>query len=132
MRATLAFIPRPLRVAVFVLAVGVILYLSLAPSEDVPGAELVWDKAAHAIAYTILVIVGLLFSTHRRWVVALTVWGVGIGIEFVQAVMPFGRQGDWRDALANSLGIAVGVGLWALARRFKGKVLPPEAPKPDA
>jgi VanZ family protein len=125
MRATLAFIPRPVRVVAFLLAVAVILYLSLAPNEDVPGSELIWDKAAHSIAYTILVIVGLLFSTHRRWAVVLAVWSIGIGIEFAQAVMPFGRQGDWRDALANSIGIAAGVTLWALARRFKPKP-PPE------
>lgn len=119
MRTLFGFVPRPVRLGVFALAVAVILYLSLAPNEDVPGSGLVWDKAAHAIAYTILVVVGLLFSTHRRWVVVLTVWGIGIGIEFIQAAMPFGRQGDWRDALANSIGIALGWGVWALARRFK-------------
>lgn len=124
MRTTFAFLPRPLRIAAFVLSVAVILYLSLAPNEDVPGSELVWDKAAHSIAYTILVIVGLLFSTHRRWMVVLAVWGLGIGIEFAQAAMPFGRQGDPRDALANTIGIAVGLALWAIARRFK--------PKPEA
>ena len=121
MRPTLAFIPRPLRIAAFVLAVAVILYLSLAPTEDVPGDELVWDKAAHAIAYTILVIVGLLFSTHRRWAVVLAVWAIGIGIEVAQAAMPFGRQGDPRDALANTIGIALGVALWTIARRFRPK-----------
>lgn len=121
MRTTFAFLPRPLRIAVFVLSVAVILYLSLAPNEDVPGSKLIWDKAAHSIAYTILVTVGLLFSTHRRWVVVLGVWSIGIGIEFAQAAMPFGRQGDPRDALANSIGIAVGVALWTIARRFRPK-----------
>lgn len=121
MRTTFAFLPRPLRIAAFVLSVAVILYLSLAPNEDVLGSGLVWDKAAHSIAYTILAIIGLLFSTHRRWVVVLAVWGLGIGVEFAQAAMPFGRQGDPRDALANTIGIALGVALWALARRFKPK-----------
>lgn len=124
MRTLFGFIPRPLRLVAFAFSVAVILYLSLAPTEEVPGDELVWDKAAHAIAYTILVIVGLLFSTHRRWAVVLAVWGLGVGIEFLQAAMPFGRQGDPRDALANTIGVAAGVALWALARRFK--------PRPDA
>lgn len=124
MRTLFGFIPRPLRLVAFALSVAVILYLSLAPTEEVPGDELVWDKAAHAIAYTILVIVGLLFSTHRRWAVVLAVWGLGVGIEFLQAAMPFGREGDPRDALANTIGVAAGVALWALARRFK--------PRPDA
>ena len=33
--------------------------------------------------------------------------------------MPFGRQGDWIDLFADTVGIVIGVGLWALARRFK-------------
>ncbi|MES2894911.1 MAG: VanZ family protein [Pseudomonadota bacterium] len=119
MRATFAFIPRPLRLGVFLLAVGVILYLTLAPSEDVPGDSLIWDKAAHAIAFGLLALIGLLFSTHRRWKVVLAVWGLAVGIEVAQAMMPFGRQGDWRDALADTVGIVLGLTFWALARRFK-------------
>jgi len=38
-----------------------------------------------------------------------------------QGLMPFGREGDWRDALANTIGIALAYGLWAIARRFKPK-----------
>ena len=121
MHAFFSFIPRPLRLAVFGGAVAVILYLTLAPSNDVPGSSLIWDKAAHAIAFGLLVIVGLLMSTHRRWAVILAVWGLAVGIEIAQALMPYGRQGDWRDALADTIGIALGVGLWALARRFKPK-----------
>ena len=56
MRAFFSFIPRPLRVAIFGAAVSVILYLTLAPTNDVPGAKLVWDKAAHAIAFGLLLI----------------------------------------------------------------------------
>lgn len=119
MHAFFSFIPRPLRVAVFGAAVLVILYLTLAPSDDVPGAKLVWDKAAHAIAFGLLVIIGLLMSTHRRWTVVGCVWAFAAGIEIAQALMPFGRSGDWIDLLADTVGIVLAVGLWALARRFK-------------
>jgi nicotinamide riboside transporter PnuC len=34
---------------------------------------------------------------------------IGVGIEFAQDWMAFGRQGDWRDILANSLGVACGL-----------------------
>ena len=44
---------------------------------------------------------------------------VAAGIEVAQALMPFGRQGDWLDLFADTVGIVIGVGLWALARRFK-------------
>lgn len=121
MRTFFAFIPRPLRIAVFAAAVAVILYLTLAPSEDVPGGEVLWDKAAHGIAFGGLAVIGLLMSTHRRWLVVLAVLGLGIGIEFAQALMPFGRDGDWHDALADSIGVLVGLLAWWIARRFKPK-----------
>ena len=119
MHAFFSFIPRPLRLAVFAAAVAVILYLTLAPSNDVPGSTLIWDKAAHAIAFGLLVVIGLLMSTHRRKTVIACVWGLSAGIEVAQALMPFGRQGDWIDLFADTVGIVIGVGLWALARRFK-------------
>ena len=81
MHAFFSFIPRPLRLAIFGAAVSVILYLTLAPTNDVPGAKLVWDKAAHAIAFGLLVVIGLLMSTHRRKTVIVCVWGLAAGIE---------------------------------------------------
>ena len=121
MRAFFSFIPRPLRLAVFAAAVVVILYMTLAPNEDVPGSSLIWDKAAHSIAFGLLTIVGLLMSTHRRALVALSVLALGVAIEIAQSLMPFGRTGDWRDALADAIGVALGLGVWAIARRFKPK-----------
>ena len=116
-----SFIPRPIRLAVFGAAVLVILYMTLAPNEDVPGSNLLWDKAAHTIAFGLLTVVGLLMSTHRRLVVAGAVLGLGVAIEVAQSLMPFGRSGDWRDALGDAVGVAIGLALWALARRFKPK-----------
>ncbi|HEY9234908.1 MULTISPECIES: VanZ family protein [Phenylobacterium] len=119
MRPFFSFIPRPLRLGVFLSAVAVILYVTLAPNQDVPGSEMFWDKAAHSIAFGLLVVIGLLMSTHRRWVVAAAVLALGIAIEIAQGLMPYGRQGDWRDALADAIGVGVGVIVWAIARRFK-------------
>ncbi|MDO9432480.1 MAG: VanZ family protein [Phenylobacterium sp.] len=119
MRPLFSFIPRPIRVAVFLAAVTVILYLTLAPNQDVPGSGMIWDKAAHSIAYGLLTLVGLFMSTHRRWMVVAAVWSLGIGVEIAQGLMGFGRQGDWRDALANTIGIVLAYVLWAIARRFK-------------
>jgi len=121
MRPFLAFIPRPLRLGAFLLAVGVILLLTLLPSEDIPGEDMIWDKAAHAIAFGTLTILGLLLSTHRRWKVVLAVWCLGVAIEIAQALMAFGRQGDWRDVVGDTVGVAAGLTLWAIARRFKPK-----------
>ena len=57
----------------------------------------------------------------RRWMVVAAVWSLGVGVEIAQSQMGFGRQGDWHDALANSIGIFLAYVLWALARRFKPK-----------
>lgn len=119
MRPYFSFIPRPVRLGVFLAATAVILYMTLAPNKDVPGSEMIWDKAAHSIAFGLLVVVGLLMSTHRRWAVVLAVLGLGIVIEIAQGLMPYGRQGDWRDALADAIGVGLGVMAWAIARRFK-------------
>lgn len=119
MRPFFSFIPRPLRLGVFLTAVAVILYMTLAPNKDVPGSEMFWDKASHAIAFGLLTVIGLLMSTHRRWVVVVSVIGLGLVIEVAQGLMPYGRQGDWRDALADVIGVVVAVILWAIARRFK-------------
>lgn len=121
MRPLFSFIPRPIRLAVFFAAVAVILYLTLAPNKDVPGSGMIWDKAAHTIAYGLLTLVGLFMSTRRRWMVVLGVWCLGVGVEIAQSLMGFGRQGDWHDALANSIGIFLAYVLWAIARRFKPK-----------
>ena len=42
-------IARPFRIAVFIVGCIVILWLSLAPTEDLPPVTL-WDKLEHAIA----------------------------------------------------------------------------------
>ena len=57
MRPLFSFIPRPLRLGVFLTAVAVILYMTLAPNDDVPGSNAIWDKAAHSIAFGLLAIV---------------------------------------------------------------------------
>jgi VanZ family protein len=101
------------------LAGGVLLVLgvlvgSLAPGEYVEDAMLSSDKVTHALAYTGLTLwfTGM-FPTRRHGWVVLALFLLGAMIEVLQAVMPFGRQGDFADLLANSTGILVGVVLAA-------------------
>jgi len=63
----LSRLPRRLRLALYAVAACVLAYMTLAPTKDVPGAELVWDKAEHSIAWAVLTGAGLLLSTRRRW-----------------------------------------------------------------
>jgi VanZ family protein len=107
-------LPRFLRLALLAVAVGVLLWLSLAPNEDIPGADLIWDKASHAIAYAVLTVVGLLLFPRHPWAFLVCAVGLGGAVEVLQAAMGFGRQGDLRDLLADAIGIAVVAGVWRL------------------
>jgi len=111
-------LPRPLRVLVFAVCVAVLLWLSLAPTRDLPGADLLWDKAEHAIAYVVLMTAGLLLFPRHPWLLVGGALGLGVAIELLQASMGFGRQGDWRDVVANSLGVLVAFLAARLARRI--------------
>jgi hypothetical protein len=43
----------------------------------------------------------------------------GAGIEVLQSLMGFGRHGDWRDMVANLIGVGVAGGVWLAARRLR-------------
>jgi VanZ family protein len=87
-------------------AVSVLLWLTLSPDDALPRVDL-WDKAEHAIAFGVLTaICGLLFP-RRRWAGAAGSVLLGIVIEILQAVMPFGRDGDWRDAVFDTIGVVL-------------------------
>ena len=111
----LSRLPRPLRVALFALAALVLLYMALAPTRDVPGVDLVWDKAEHTGAWAVLTLLGLLLSTHRRWAILVFALAFGGVIEVLQAILPFGRDGEWADFAADTLGVAAAYFVWRVA-----------------
>ena len=110
-------LPRPFRLALYGLACLILLYLTLAPGKDVPGVGLVWDKAEHAISWAVLTGAGLLLSTKRRWAIGVFAFALGAAIEVLQATLPFGRDGDWRDLAADTVGIGLACLVWSLMRR---------------
>ena len=114
----LSRLPRPLRVALYGLAVLVLVYLTLAPTKDVPGVGMVWDKAEHAGAWAVLTLLGMLLSTKRRWAILVFAFGFGAAIEVLQATLPLGRDGDVHDLVADSVGIATAWFLWRVARHL--------------
>ena len=116
--ALIAGLSRPLRLALYALATLILTYMALAPTNDVPGADLVWDKAEHASAWTVLTLAGLALSTKRRWAIGVFAAVFGAVIEVLQAVMPYGRDGNVGDWIADLIGIAVAYGLWFAARRL--------------
>lgn len=99
-------LPRPLRLALYSLATAILLYLCLAPSRNLPKINL-WDKEEHALAWLVLTLTGLILSPQRPRAIAFYAFGLGVFVELAQWAMGFGRDADWHDVAADSLGIAV-------------------------
>jgi VanZ family protein len=97
-------------------AVAVIV-LSLIPGKDVPMGE-ISDKYRHAAAYGVFaMLVSASFLGPRWWPIAMAfviVSAFGLTIEYIQP--SFHRSFDYGDAMANSIGAAVGCGLLLLIR----------------
>lgn len=113
-------LPPRLRLGAYGLAVAVLLYLTLAPAQDLPKAHL-WDKAEHAIAWFVLAGAGLAFWPRRPRRIAVFAFCLGALVEVLQWAMPLGRDGDVRDLAADSVGIAVALAAWAVARRLAAR-----------
>jgi len=97
-------LPRPLRIAAYALAVGILLYLCLAPSDGLPQVKL-WDKEEHAISWFVLTATGLILSPRRPKAIATFAFAFGVFVEIVQGLMGFGRDADIHDVYADSIGI---------------------------
>jgi VanZ family protein len=90
---------------------SILVMLALAPSISVPGLQ-VSDSVAHAAAYGLqaLLLYFLFAVSSRPWtsVVAavLCAFGFGVLTEALQLLQP-ARSVEFRDILANSLGVAI-------------------------
>ncbi|SFS30734.1 VanZ family protein [Brevundimonas viscosa] len=103
-------------VAVAILVVS--LTLMIGPFGNVEAASGVWDKGAHFVVFgLILWSLGVLFRRLPRTVAALLALALGGAVEVVQGLV--GRDASWGDLLADALGIAVALLLWAVWRGFR-------------
>lgn len=115
--------PRPVRIGLFALALLVIAWLSLSPIEELPVSVSLWDKAQHAIAYFGLALIGAWAFPDRSGRLAVGLVAFGVGVEILQATMALGRQGDAIDAVANTLGVAVGLAVaWSARALLRARV----------
>jgi VanZ family protein len=103
------------RVLIFIgwLLVATVTWLCLAPSQqllEVP--EAITDKGYHLLAYALLTLwfAGLM-PRQRWWRAACWFLVMGIGIEIAQHFMPYGREAEILDGVANALGTLAGFGL---------------------
>ena len=113
---------RTIYAVAFVGAYIAVLVASLVPTTSLPQVTLS-DKIEHFIAYALLAALGAKAFPGRPWLLAIVLAVNGIGVEFLQQAMGVGRRGEVLDALANTLGIAAGLGLiWLMRRRERGAI----------
>ena len=100
------------------------------PGTSVPPVLQFWDKAQHALAFTLLTLTGAVaFPDKTRWVyVGLMLYG-GL-IEILQATLTTTRFGDVMDWVADGIGVLAGVAIHVIllsnlrARPAAGKIEP--------
>ena len=100
--------------AVLLVLVG----LMLAPGGTIESETLIWDKAAHFIAFgLILWSLGVLFRRIPRTWAALLAIALGAAVEVLQGFV--GRDPSWGDLLADALGVATALVIWLVWRGFR-------------
>lgn len=96
----------------------VIIGSMVGPFQNVEAAANVWDKAAHFVAFgLILWSIGVLFRRLPRTLAALSALALGGTVEIIQGMVD--RDASWGDLLADGLGILTALLLWAVWRRFE-------------
>lgn len=95
----------------WMLAVAVVVIGSLVPAHDLPEVPQGFDKLEHFGAYAVLAAGAVqLFVRRLSWgFVCVLLVLMGIGLEYLQAQMGLGRMLDRQDALANTIGVLIGL-----------------------
>lgn len=91
--------------------VAFIVYGSLKPTVDIPGGWMS-DKMLHFSGYCAVAFWFVGITDRRRYpLVAAGLLLLGLLIEIAQQLMGLGRTAEWRDFLANMLGVATALAL---------------------
>ena len=107
----------------FVTALAAVLVLSLWPTTEPPSFHTGWDKTDHLAAFAVLGLLGLPSWPLRRWRVLLGLLAYGVLIEVLQGFTVY-RLGDWRDVVADALGVALAALIhagWQRRRRMQAQ-----------
>ena len=98
---------RPLRLWRFAFAACLVtvLVLALLPT-DQPLPTTGWDKTDHILAFSVLTLLGFQSYCGYRTRLAIGLLSYGIGIELLQGLTSY-RSAEWRDVVADAMGIAV-------------------------
>lgn|GEM_PF-6845891 len=98
---------------------AVIAVLASLPGDRVP-APLLWstDSARHVLAFAVVSVLWLRAEPGRPALVTAGAVAFGIAVELWQALPFIGRTATAVDAIADAIGVALGLGAWMLWRRF--------------
>ena len=122
-------VKQKLRVTLSLIYLGIILTLSLMPSEDVPHIDLFEgvDKLVHFCMYLGFAWL-ICWSFHPEnkpflnYYIIIFTLGWGILMELFQLMMHLGRAFEWMDILANSFGVLTGVLIYNLMVSYKNNL----------
>ncbi len=107
---------KPLRhrrgwLALWCAAIGVVVVVCLIPPPPLPPLPRNSDKLHHVLSYFALAASAV--QIYRRgavlWLVGLALVAMGVAIEVLQGALTTTREADPYDALANALGVALGL-----------------------
>lgn len=91
------------------LLIAAAVFFSLMPAAQLPKTG-IGDKFEHSIAYAVLSLwFAGLYHRSRYLVIGIGLFIMGVGIEVAQGAMHVGRQADYRDVIANTSGIVIGL-----------------------
>lgn len=109
---------KPLRhprlwLALWTIALVVVVVVCLVPAPDLPDTPPGGDKIEHALAYFLLAASAVqLFATRRALIFAgIGLLVLGVLIEFAQGAFTTTRSGDAWDAVADAVGVVLGLAL---------------------
>ncbi len=100
----------------FGIALALVLAVSLWPMPEPPPINTGWDKTDHVAAFVVLGLLGLPSWPHDRVRVLVGLLVYGGLIEVLQGFTVY-RQADWRDWVADAVGVGLAVLIFGMWRR---------------
>ena len=93
------------------LAILVVIVVCLMPPPPLPPLPENSDKVEHLLGYFFLAAAAVQLFAGRRalWIVGIGLVAMGIGIEVAQGALTSDRSADPHDALANTMGVLLGM-----------------------
>ncbi|MFE4501285.1 VanZ family protein [Rhodococcus sp. NPDC056743] len=96
------------------IAVVIALIMLFSPGSTVPSGPENSDKVTHTVMFVVLAMTSL-YARIPWWLTALWLIAFAAISEVLQGVLPISRSGSVWDAAADLAGIAIGIGIAAVA-----------------